>query len=282
MYYYSVLKSGKCKPTVPESVYILPSWPQSLDRTFFQKWILLWMLIMLSNFPKSSMMLIKFILTFFLSLLDSWNCLQSIERLFFLFLFLFDFSREGSSNQHSKPFIWFIECCYEDSGKIIHHNGSISSFFSHYQEVPLFLLPNSRFAVSEEGGFLAITDLALFSATHNLLTEDTTTAIASYFLRYHTTTRPDVAFSLLRVMAVLRSIMPSSAIAMKAEYQENQLRIHITDVEAKPRSDLFVFLREGSNDQISLHFDKNQYITNLNLEPGKHIFAVKVGVEERS
>lgn len=83
-------------------------------------------------------------------------------------------------------------------------------------------------------------------------------------------------------MAVLRSIMPSSAIAMKAEYQENQLRIHITDVEAKPRSDLFVFLREGSNDQISLHFDKNQYITNLNLEPGKHIFAVKVGVEERS
>ena len=114
------------------------------------------------------------------------------------------------------------------------------------------------------------------------MTEDTTTSIASYFLHFHTTTRPDVAFSLLRVLAVLRPLMPSSAMAVKGEYQEKQVMISITDVDAKPRSNLFVLLREGSNDQISLHFDKNRYIGNVDLEPGKHVFAVKVFMRTKS
>ncbi len=63
MYYYNVLKSGKCKPTVPESVYVILSLPYILDRTFFQKWIHSWMLTMLSNSPKSSMMPIRFMLS---------------------------------------------------------------------------------------------------------------------------------------------------------------------------------------------------------------------------
>lgn len=140
-------------------------------------------------------------------------------------------------------------------------------------------LLSSRFAVTEEGSFLAVTDLALFSATHKLLNEEDTIAVASYFLHFHTTHRPDVAFSLLRILAVLRPMIPSSVVAVNGEYQKKQVQISVTDVDAKPRSDLIVFIREGENDQIKLHFDKNRYVAKVDLDVGEHVFTVKVGMK---
>ena len=128
--------------------------------------------------------------------------------------------------------------------------------------------------------FLAFSDLTLFVATHSTLSAADAQALAARFLSLHTTSRPDVAFALLRVLSVLRPALGDSAVSLRGDYVDGKVRVTVTDVLAQPRSDVIVLMREGTEEPLRLAFEKDAFVAATSLSQGVHSFVVKVGVGE--
>lgn len=145
---------------------------------------------------------------------------------------------------------------------------SKESFFS-----PLF----TSSSVADEA-FLAFSDLTLFVATHTTLSAVDAQTLAARFLSLHTTSRPDVAFALLRVLSVLRPALGDTAVSLRGDYVDGKVRVTVTDVLAQPRSDVIVLMREGTEEPLRLAFEKDAFVASVALSQGVHSFVVKVAV----
>ena len=102
-------------------------------------------------------------------------------------------------------------------------------------------------------------------------------ALAARFLSLHTTSRPDVAFALLRVLSVLRPVLGDTAVSLRGDYVNGKVRVTVTDVLAQPRSDVIVLMREGTEEPLHLVFEKDAFVASATLSQGVHSFVVKVG-----
>ena len=139
---------------------------------------------------------------------------------------------------------------------------------------PTLLTPSS---VTDEA-FLAFSDLTLFVATHSTLSVADAQTLATRFLSLHSTSRPDVAFALLRVLSVLRPTLGDSAVSLRGDYVDGKVRVIVTDVLAQPRSDVIVLMREGTEEPLRLTFEKDAFVAATTLSQGVHSFVVKVGL----
>ena len=131
--------------------------------------------------------------------------------------------------------------------------------------------------VNSDASFKTITELTLFAAAHNLLNEKVVADVTAYFMQFHTTTRPEIAFALLRASRILAPIAAPYVNSIRASYSaEGEVALRITDILDNPTADLSVSLRKGSDESISAQFVNEMYIAKMKLEVGEHQLVVKV------
>lgn len=128
----------------------------------------------------------------------------------------------------------------------------------------------------ENGSFLAITDLTLYTASRGLLKEDEAVALAKYFLSFHATQRPDVAYALLRITAILRPLT-ASAVSVRGSFVGGQLQIVVTDILDEVVPNLAVYVKSGDLSSEKARFDGAAYVVEAALGQGVHTVVVTVG-----
>lgn len=101
--------------------------------------------------------------------------------------------------------------------------------------------------------------------------------VTAYFMQLHATTRPEIAFALLRASRILAPLAAPHVCSIQASYSvEGEVVLRITDILDHPTADLSVSLRKGSDESVGAQFVKDTYIAKMKLEVGEHQLAVKV------
>lgn len=97
-------------------------------------------------------------------------------------------------------------------------------------------------------------------------------------MQFHTTTRPEIAFALLRVGRIMAPLANPYVLSIHAHYSaEGEVVLRVTDILDKPMSNLSISLRKDTEQSVVAEYVKDLYVAKMNLDAGYHDLLVKVG-----